>query len=74
MVSLGMLTEAMVMLRKLGRQGDVARRAGVAQGTISKWSAGVKPTYDNRVIARDKLGIPLDAWDRPAPSPESAAA
>ncbi|WP_437606269.1 hypothetical protein WMF20_35455 [Sorangium sp. So ce834] len=69
-----MRSKGMVALRNAGRQEDIARKLGVSQGTVSKWGSGTKPLYENRILMRDRLKIPVQAWDEPVETSPQAAA
>ena len=54
---------------RLGRipetQGQIARRIGVKQPTVSDWVCfKKKPDYANRMLFQRHYEIPHDAWDR----------
>lgn len=55
---------------RLGRipetQGQIARKLGVRQPTVSDWVCCKKrPDYANRMLLQQHYEIPHEAWDRP---------
>ena len=63
-------SEGAIALRRIGKtHEELARILGVSRVAVGNWAGGVrKPMPEHRQRIFERLGIPIEAWDRPAKS------
>ena len=63
-----MRSEGAARLERISEtQGQIARKLGVKQPTVSDWACcKKKPDHANRMLLQAHYAIPHDAWDKPA--------
>ena len=61
-------SEGAIALRRIGKtHEELARILGVSRVAVGNWAGGVrKPMPEHRQRIFERLGIPIEAWDRPA--------